>query len=280
MNGFNGTLSHTTCGALVQSVSALAVLGDSTSRIVDDAISWMTCMGYSRFETEDGIVLSPPGPINGSVVWLHGLGETANHAQLQVEGLSFSDQLGVRFVLPLGQLRHIGRNNRKLVRSWCDIARRQGDTIVEDESGIRQSAEILRNLIEREEGAGIPADRIVLAGFSQGGSIAPHLGVRYPRPLAGIVLVSSFVALHGRVAVEASDANRSTPILLCHGRDDEVVPRSIAERSRDFLMRLGYAVAWKDYAAQHSMTVDLHRDLSSWIASRLALPSATMQIND
>lgn len=233
-------------------------------------------MGYSRFETEDGIVLSPPGPIQGSVVWLHGLGETANHAQLQVEGLNFSDELGVRFVLPQGRLRHIGRNNGKPVRCWCDIARREGDTIIEDESGIHQSAEVLGNLMEREEDAGIPTDRIVLAGFSQGGSIALHLGVRYPRPLAGIVLVSSFIALHGRMAAEASEANRSTPILLCHGRDDEVVPRSIAERSRDFLMRLGYPVDWKDYAAQHSMTVDLQRDLSSWIRSRLALPSVAV----
>jgi len=123
--------------------------------------------------------------------------------------------------------------------------------------------------IAREVELGVAPARIVIAGFSQGGAIALHAGLRHAERLAGILALSTYLPLHDRVAAEAAPANRDVPILMCHGREDPVLPMSLGTMSRDWLRALGYAVTWKDYRMQHQVCMEEITDISSWLRARL-----------
>src|SRR5262245_60490506 len=184
-----------------------------------------------------------------SVLWLHGLGADGHDFEPIVPELRLG--FAVRFVFPHAPVRAVTINRGMAMRAWYDILgfdRRAK----EDAAGIRASAAAVTELVDREVERGVPSDRIVLAGFSQGGAIALHTALREPRPLAGILALSTYLPLGATLAAERSAANGRVPIFMAHGTDDGVVPLELAETSRSVLEALGYAIEWRAYPMAHS----------------------------
>lgn len=221
-------------------------------------------MRYQSIESEDAVVLAPSEPANAAVLWLHGLGADGYDFVPIVEELRLSAPLSIRFTFPHARPRPVTINNGYVMRAWYDI-KVLGATGQEDDTGIRESEALMRQAIEREIQAGIPADRIVIAGFSQGGAIALQTGLRYPKRLAGILALSTYLPLRATVEKEANAATRDTPILMCHGSRDGVIAQQIGEMSRDILTQLGYAVQWRSYPMEHQVCAQEIVDISSWL---------------
>jgi phospholipase/carboxylesterase len=220
-------------------------------------------------ETEDEVVLPGRGTATACVIWLHGLGADGYDFVPLVPELQLPQTLGVRFVFPHAPVRPVTINSGFAMRAWYDIKALSAGA-EQDEPGIRASATLVADYIRRECASGIETRRIVIAGFSQGGAVALHAALRYAEPLAGVLALSSYLPLHGSVATEASSANRRLPILMCHGREDPVLPMSLAELSRDTLVALGYAVAWKEYTMRHEVCREEIADIAAWLLARLA----------
>jgi phospholipase/carboxylesterase len=169
----------------------------------------------------------------------------------------------VRVVLPHAPERPVTINGGMAMRAWYDIRTtdfRQG----QDSAGIHESEQQLRALIQREVDNGIPVERIVLAGFSQGGAIVLHTGLRYPQPLAGILALSSYLPLADTLATEAAPANSQVPVMMAHGMEDPVVPVMQALQSRDLLNARGYNVSWHSYPMQHALCPQEVGDIRGW----------------
>ena len=225
-------------------------------------------MTYTAHETEAAVTLEPGTQASAAVIWLHGLGADGYDFVPIVKELRLPNSLAVRFVFPHAQARPVTINNGFVMRAWYDIKGINREA-QEDEAGIRESASIVGECIVREAERGISANRIVVAGFSQGGAIALHSGLRHPDTLAGIMALSTYLPLRASVAQEASAANRSTPILMCHGTHDGVVPIQLGDMSRQQLVDLGYAIDWRTYPMQHSVSTEEIADISRWLQSRL-----------
>lgn len=199
-----------------------------------------------------------------AVIWLHGLGADGHDFEPIVPELGLSAASPIRFIFPHAPVRPVTINGGMPMRAWYDIAEMDLSARV-DEAGIEQSATQLRHLIRDTTISGFPPQRIVLAGFSQGGVIAVHTGLQYPERLAGIVALSTYVALPDTIEFGASDANRGLPIFMAHGLSDPVIPRSLGKRSMDFLSKRHYAVQWHEYPMEHSVAPAEIRDLSAWL---------------
>jgi phospholipase/carboxylesterase len=167
-------------------------------------------------------------------------------------------------------------NNGHVMRAWYDVSfgDLEGKSRQADEKGVRASQRAIEQLIAREEQRGIPGSSIVLAGFSQGGAIALHTGVRHARTLAGIMALSTYLPLAESLAQEAAAANRRTPIFMAHGTQDPVVPYAMGVTSRTFLERAGYAVEWHEYPMPHSVCLEEVRDAGSWLVRVLPAQAA------
>ncbi|MDX1529811.1 MAG: alpha/beta fold hydrolase, partial [Gammaproteobacteria bacterium] len=192
-------------------------------------------------ELEKPLVIEPGRKTSASVIWLHGLGADAHDYEPIVPELGDDLRSCVRFVFPFAPHRPVTINGGMVMRAWYDI----GDADISrraDEDGVRESGEILSAMVDAEIERGVDPARVVLAGFSQGGAIALHTGLRYPRPLAGILALSAYLPLLEPTRAEASEANRKVPIFMAHGSQDPVIPLSLSERSREFLTGLGYVV--------------------------------------
>jgi phospholipase/carboxylesterase len=225
-------------------------------------------MPLQKTESIDCVILAPKQAATSSVIWLHGLGADGFDFVPIVPELKLPEDFGARFVFPHARLRPVTINNGYVMRAWYDIkaAALQG---VEDESGIRESETVLRSFLQREHDAGIPANRIIIAGFSQGGAIALQSALRYPQRLAGVLALSTYLPLRGTLPVEASKANRDVPILMCHGTQDPMVPFALSTMSRDALLKLGYAVEWREYPMGHQVVVPEIADIAAWLRARL-----------
>ena len=210
---------------------------------------------------------SAPSP-TGAVIWLHGLG---------ADGYDFVDivpMLGLkaiptRFVFPHAPMRPVTINGGAVMRAWYDV---RGDAGVrrEDEAGVRESQQQIEALIAREKTRGVPAGRIVLAGFSQGGAMALQTSLRHPERLAGIMALSCFLPLTDKVAAEAAPANRDVPIFMAHGTNDPLIPLARARHAHDLLTSLGYHLEWHEYPIPHSVSPGEIRDISAWLQRILA----------
>ncbi len=210
------------------------------------------------------IELNPAGKIRGVVIWLHGLGADGNDFVPIVRELGLPADAGIRFVFPHAPKMPVTVNAGYVMPAWYDIAQpdlgRQ-----QDEAGIRASERAIRALIERES-MRVPSERIVLAGFSQGGAVALHTALRYPQPLAGILALSTYLPLAETLAAEAHPANAQVPIMMAHGLQDPIVAPALAEASRQRLVQLGYQVAWHTYAMPHSVCPEEIEDIGRWLA--------------
>jgi phospholipase/carboxylesterase len=190
-----------------------------------------------------------------SVIWLHGLGADGNDFVPIVRELDLAGLPGIRFIFPHANTMPVTINNGYVMRSWYDITGLELGRR-EDENGLRASQKAIEAFIEREKARGIPASRIVLAGFSQGCAMTIQTGLRHPEALAGMICLSGYVPLSAKLAMERSQESLKTPIFMAHGRHDNVVPFNRAEMSRDLLVSLGYRVEWHEYTMQHSVCLE------------------------
>lgn len=210
------------------------------------------------------IIIEPPEPATAAVIWLHGLGADGSDFEPIVPELGDAVTRSVRYVFPHAPQRAVTINAGMVMRAWYDIA----DTDIArraDEEGVRASAALLEGLVEEECGKGIATERIVLAGFSQGGAIALHTGLRYARPLAGILALSTYLPLEQAAVEERHAANRDVPVFLAHGSQDPVIPLALSEHSRRLLVDQGYRVECHTYPMPHSVCAEEIRDIAAWL---------------
>jgi phospholipase/carboxylesterase len=203
-----------------------------------------------------------------AVIWLHGLGADGNDFAPIVPELVDRAWPPLRFVFPHAPVRPVTINGGMSMRAWYDIL---GAQIADrqDESGMRASIGQLDELIAREAGRGIAAERVIVAGFSQGGAIALAGGVRHAAKLAGVVALSTYLPIAAKTAAERSAANADLPIFMAHGSYDPVVPQPLGAASRDTLAELGYTVDWHSYPMAHQVCAEEIADLRAWIGPRL-----------
>jgi len=208
-----------------------------------------------------------------SVVWLHGLGADGHDFAPIVPELVRRDWPALRFVFPHAPVRAVTVNNGARMRAWYDIADFDLANRA-DEAGVAESVAQVGALIEREIARGIPASRILLAGFSQGGAIALAAGLRRAAPLAGLVALSSYLPAAHRAASFLVAGAIAQPVFMAHGTQDPVVPFRAGEQSAALLRGFGFAVDWHAYAMPHSVCADEIRDLGDWMSKRFAASAA------
>jgi phospholipase/carboxylesterase len=220
-------------------------------------------------ESDSAVLMHPDKPADGSVIWLHGLGADGYDFVPAIEELRLPAAASIRFILPHAPVRPVTLNGGMRMRAWYDILGLDR-ALPQDEAGMRASAARIEALIAGERAQGVNSRRIILAGFSQGGAIALHTGLRCKEPLAGLLALSTYLPLSATVAAERDAHNQATPVLICHGRFDPVLPLSFGEAARDALEKLGYAVEWREYPMQHQVCAPELNDISNWLAARLA----------
>lgn len=209
------------------------------------------------------------GPPDSCVIWLHGLGADGHDFEPIVPELKLNADLNIRFVFPHAPMIPVTINQGFVMRAWYDIRETKIDA-EPDKAGIRQSSQALVQMIEEQVESGIVSERIVLAGFSQGGAIALFTALRYPGHLAGVMVLSAYMLLPQSLAAEKSDANSGIPIFLAHGSDDTVVPIELAYVTRGKLEKEGYPATWMEYQGMmHSVSEKEIFDIAEWLEGTL-----------
>ena len=201
-----------------------------------------------------------------AVIWLHGLGADGNDFMPIVPELGLPADLPVRFVFPHAPSMPVTVNGGVTMPAWYDILDIQIDRKV-DETQLRHSAQAAHRLIDREIERGIPAERIILAGFSQGGAVAYEAALTYPQKLAGLMALSTYFATADSVVL--SEASQGLPILINHGTQDPVVPESLGRAAVDRLQTLGFKPEYQSYSMPHAVSPDQIRDIGQWLQQRL-----------
>lgn len=214
----------------------------------------------------DSIIIETQDNPDAAVIWLHGLGADGNDFVPIIDQLQLPSHLAIRFVFPHAPVRPITINQGYQMPGWYDIS---SLSIIddEDEPGINESSAILRQLCEEQEATGIDASRIVVAGFSQGGAIALHCGVRYPKTLAGIMALSTYLAIPDALTRELSASAKDTPVFMAHGRQDDVVAFEYGQRSHEMLESAGLHVEWHDYDMAHAVCPEQIMHIRLWLMS-------------
>jgi phospholipase/carboxylesterase len=225
--------------------------------------------GRKRTVPQDAVEIETGPAPQGSVIWLHGLGADGHDFEPIVPQLIHRGERALRFVFPHAPVRPVTLNGGFRMRAWYDIVslERRGP---EDERGVRESEQTVAALIRRETERGIVSERIVLAGFSQGGAVALFAGTRYSNRLAGIMGLSCYMLGAARFAAERVAANQHTPIFLGHGTQDAVVAPLLGEEARRTLEQAGYAVEWHTYPMAHAVCPQEIADIAAWL--RRVLP--------
>lgn len=215
----------------------------------------------------DGIERQTGPHPHWSVIWLHGLGADGHDFEPIVPELVVPDWPALRFVFPHAPVRPVTINGGLPMRAWYDIGHPDLNQ-QQDEAGIRASAAFCAQLIARENARGIPCERILLAGFSQGGAIALSAGLRHPQRLGGLIALSTYLPLAGTLAAEAAPAQQGLPIFMAHGLHDPIVPLARAEASRATLSAAGYRLHWQTYPMAHAVCAAELADLRDWLQAR------------
>jgi len=184
-----------------------------------------------------------------TIIWLHGLGADGHDFEPVVQMLNLPH---IKFILPHAPYRPVTLNNGYEMRAWYDIFGLQSES-TQDEVGINNMQATINAMIESEIARGIPSQRILLAGFSQGGAMALHTATRFDRPLAGVLALSTYLPLKNQLKEKQHLANKPLPIWMAHGRQDSVITLATAQSSRQMLEATGYAVEWHEYDMPHSV---------------------------
>jgi phospholipase/carboxylesterase len=206
-----------------------------------------------------------------AIIWLHGLGADGHDFEPLVPELNWPGAPDLRFVFPHAPVRPVTLNGGMPMRAWYDIVSLTGARD-HDRAGIEDSVSQAAALIRRERERGIAADRIVVAGFSQGGAIALLAALRHPERLAGLVALSTYLLLDHRLERDAHESNRDLPVFFGHGSYDPMVPCGLGELAADRLRELGCAVEWRSYTMPHSVCPQEVVDLTAWLRGRLSPP--------
>ena len=217
-------------------------------------------------ETLEAIEIETAPDPRASIIWMHGLGADGNDFAPLADEIELP--LGVRYIFPHAPMMPVSINGGYVMRAWYDIS----DAAIrrEDEAGVRASQQLVEDLLAREKSRGMAANRIVLAGFSQGGAIALQTGLRHGERLAGVMALSTYVPLADTLASEANPANRGVPIFMAHGSADPMIAFARATASRDLLQQQGYAPEWHEYRMPHSVCPQEIADIGAWLGRVLA----------
>ena len=205
---------------------------------------------------------------NAAVIWLHGLGADGHDFEPIVPELVRRGERAWRFVFPHAPVRPVTLNGGMRMRAWYDV-KSFDRSAAEDEEGFREALQHVRDLIAREAARGIPASRIVLGGFSQGGAVSLYALPRLAERIAGVLALSCYLPLAGRLDAERLAANDGTPIFMAHGREDAVLPLAMGEQSREQLQRQGYPVEWHEYPMPHSVCGEEVADIRAYLLAAL-----------
>ncbi|HCM42405.1 MAG TPA: carboxylesterase, partial [Candidatus Omnitrophica bacterium] len=194
----------------------------------------------------DSVILETSKISDAAVIWLHGLGADGHDFESIVPELRLPTDLKIRFIFPHAPTMPVTVNGGYVMPAWYDIA---GGGVLdnEDEEGMKRSQKQIVELIEAEKKKGVPANRIILAGFSQGGAMTLFSGLRYPQKLAGLMVLSAYLPLAEKTTAEMNEANSKTPVFMAHGKQDGVVPYEGARISKEFLLKRGCPVEWHEY---------------------------------
>ncbi|MCB5188453.1 alpha/beta fold hydrolase [Methylobacillus caricis] len=213
----------------------------------------------------DFIEISSQEPIRHSIIWMHGLGADGHDFAPVARELALPN---TRFILPHAPVRPVTVNNGYAMPAWYDIYG-FGPNFKQDAEGIAASQKQIEALIANEAKRGIPVNRIVLAGFSQGGAIALHTALRYPEPLAGVLALSTYLPLSEQLAAECNPANKTLPIFMAHGTLDNVITLDRYQASAEFLQAQGYPLDLHEYSMPHSVCMEEINDIRTFLQSRL-----------
>ena len=222
----------------------------------------------SRMNLETIEVETAPKP-DAAIIWLHGLGADGHDFEPIVPELVRPGERAWRFVFPNAPIRPVTVNGGMPMRAWYDIAgldRRSN----EDVAGFKASGAAIQQLIARESDRGIAPNRVVIAGFSQGGAVSLYVAPRFAHKLAGVMALSCYLPLESSFGAERVPSNDATPIFLAHGRADPVIPLARGAQAREFLMGQGYAVEWHEYPMPHSVCADEVTDIRAFLLRVLA----------
>lgn len=210
------------------------------------------------------VEINPAGEVKSSIIWLHGLGASGHDFEAIVPELDIPESLGLRFVFPHAPEVPVTINNGYVMPAWYDVT--STDFFQqEDEAGICTSVQLLENMIAHEIEQGVPEEKIILAGFSQGGAIVLHGGLRYQGKLAGILALSTYLPLREKLQQEHSQTSQTIPVMMMHGTQDAVVPMTLAEQSRDQIKNSGHQTGWHSYDMSHTVCSEQIRDIADWI---------------
>lgn len=236
--------------------------------------SFSACSPVSQAQTEFSnipmsksntiVLVHGQGDPKHAVIWLHGLGATADDFPPIVPELGLSDERSIRFIFPQAPNRAITINNGMVMPGWYDI---KGLSIEDkqDAVGMSESQSTVEALIEQQIAMGVPSSNIILAGFSQGGAVTYYSGVRSKHSLAGLLTMSTYLPFDEDTLNERSEANKNTPIFASHGTHDGVVPLALGENSVKHLKSLNYDVQWKTYPMEHQVVMEQIKDIGEWI---------------
>lgn len=213
------------------------------------------------------IDIEPDSPASATVILLHGLGADGNDFVPMVRELQLPAEMAVRFIFPNAPAIPVTINSGYVMPAWYDITEISIDRKI-DAAQLIASAESIRLLVDRETDRGIPSQRIVLAGFSQGGAVAYQTALTYMQPLAGLLCMSSYFAT--RQTITPNSANRNLPIFICHGTRDPMVPERMGQQAREDLTARGYQVEYSSYPMEHAVCADEVADISRWLQRVLA----------
>ena len=207
---------------------------------------------------------------DGTVIWLHGLGADGHDFEPIVPELNLDEHADIRFVFPHAPLRPVTSNGGMSMRAWYDVISLDLSG-PQDETGIRESAASLLQLIEREKERGVDANRIVIAGFSQGGAIAMHTAMRFPDRLAGLMALSTWMPLASMIDHEVvknpESQPRELPVLMVHGSFDPILPIAAGQHARGVLQQAGFTVQWHEYPMAHAVCAEEIAEIRSWLVN-------------
>jgi len=214
--------------------------------------------------------IAPTARQRGTVIWMHGLGASNHDFESIIPELRTP---WLRYVFPAAPVRPVTINGGMPMPAWYDILSFDDPPLREHEPDVRESERAIVALIEREGERGVAPEEIVLAGFSQGGAMALHVGLRSPAPLAGVLVMSAYLLAPQRFDEERSVASRQAPVLFAHGRFDPVVPFGLGKAAHDRLLSAGYASRWEPFEMEHSLCIEEVHLIAGWLAERFPATS-------